>query len=266
MTQQLRFEFGQNWRRFLQVLDEDRIVAAERSLCEMLGLATMDGMKFLDIGCGSGLFSLAARRLGATVHSFDYDENSVLCARELKQRYYPDDSTWVVEQGSILDQEYVARLGSFDIVYAWGVLHHTGAMWDAMDAACRLAGDNGLLFIAIYNDQGPASRRWAAVKRTYIRSPRPIRAGIILGVGAYFGARATLGGLAELRAPLAHLSPSPRGMSRWHDLIDWVGGYPFEVGKPEAVFDFVRRRGFCLERLKTWGGRIGCNEYVFRRL
>ncbi|HEX6559356.1 MAG TPA: class I SAM-dependent methyltransferase [Longimicrobiales bacterium] len=257
---QLRFEFGQNWQRFLQVLDDDRISAAEHSLCEMLGLQTLAGMSFLDVGCGSGLFSLAARRLGATVHSFDYDANSVLCARELKQRYYADDESWTIEQGSILDEQYLSHIGTHDIVYAWGVLHHTGAMWQAIDASCRLVRDRGLLFIAIYNDQGPASRRWAAIKRTYNRSPRPLRAGIILSVGAYFGARATL------RSPLAQLAPSPRGMSRWHDLVDWVGGYPFEVGKPEDVFHYVRQRGFCLEALKTWGGDIGCNEYVFRRL
>jgi len=57
----------------------------------------------------------------------------------------------------------------------------------------------------------------------------------------------------------------PRGMSAWHDLLDWLGGYPFEVSRPEEVFDFYRKRGFTLERLTTAGGRLGCNEFVFRR-
>jgi 2-polyprenyl-6-hydroxyphenyl methylase/3-demethylubiquinone-9 3-methyltransferase len=263
---QLRFEFGQNWRRFIQLLDDDRIVAAERSLCEMLGTDELGGQRFLDVGCGSGLFSLAARRLGASVHSFDFDENSVLCARELKQRFHPDDDGWSIERGSILDQEYLNKLGMFDVVYAWGVLHHTGAMWDALDASCRLVRNNGRLFVAIYNDQGATSRRWAAIKRAYNRSPRPLRAGIIVGVGAYFGARAAIDGLIDPRASVHKFTAAPRGMSRWHDLIDWVGGYPFEVSKPEQIFDFVRQRGFILERLKTWGGQVGCNEYVFQRL
>jgi 2-polyprenyl-6-hydroxyphenyl methylase/3-demethylubiquinone-9 3-methyltransferase len=261
---ELRFEFGQNWSRFLQLLDDDRIEAAEHSLQHMLRQERLDGKRFLDVGCGSGLFSLAARRLGARVHSFDYDENSVRCAQELRRRFFPEDDGWHIEQGSILDADFVAGLGTHDIVYAWGVLHHTGEMWRAIDLTCGMVQQNGLLFIAIYNDQGPASQRWTAIKRTYNRAPSPLQAGIAVSVGAYFGARAALSGLAALRAP-SRLPPSPRGMSRWYDLIDWVGGYPFEVSKPERIFDFVRERGFTLERLQTCGGNLGCNEFVFRR-
>ena len=59
--------------------------------------------------------------------------------------------------------------------------------------------------------------------------------------------------------------PSVRGMSRWHDVVDWIGGYPFEVASPEAVVDFCRARGFSLLRLKTCGRKMGCNEFVFER-
>jgi 2-polyprenyl-6-hydroxyphenyl methylase/3-demethylubiquinone-9 3-methyltransferase len=52
-------------------------------------------------------------------------------------------------------------------------------------------------------------------------------------------------------------------MDRKHDLIDWVGGWPFEVSTPEEVFNFYRRRGFQLEALKTCAGGLGCNEFVF---
>src|SRR5437667_10895072 len=121
-----RFEFGKNWSRFLALLDDVRIVRAEESLKQMLEVDNFEGQSFLDIGSGSGLFSLAARRLGARVHSLDYDPQSVVCTAELKQRYYPGDLEWVVEQGSALDADYLRSLGEFDIVYSWGVLHHTG--------------------------------------------------------------------------------------------------------------------------------------------
>src|SRR6476659_5078401 len=124
-----RFEFGQNWSQFLASVDDERIQQAEKSLRDMLEIDSLEGKTFLDIGSGSGLFSLAARRLGARVHSFDFDSTSFACTQELRNRYFPNDVNWRVEQGSALDADYLAPLGKFDVVYSWGVLHHTGEMW-----------------------------------------------------------------------------------------------------------------------------------------
>ncbi len=263
---ELRFQFGKNWLRFLRTVDEERIADAERSLAEMLEITDLRGRSFLDIGSGSGLFSLAARRLGAkTVHSFDYDPNSVACTQELKRRFLQDDPDWTIEQGSALDQAYLRSLGTFDTVYSWGVLHHTGDMWRALANALDLVSSGGRLFIAIYNDQGPTSGRWLAVKRLYNRSPWPVRAGLVLTVGALFAGRAFLRRVMRWQKPVAWWREKERvrGMSVWHDLVDWVGGYPFEVAKPEQVFDFCRARGFTLRRLKTVAGGLGNNQFVF---
>src|SRR5437867_2733178 len=119
--EKLRFQFGKNWERFLRVLNDERIAEAMRSLTEMLDVTDLRGRSFLDVGSGSGLFSLAAKRLGATrVHSFDYDADSVACTRELKRRFYISDADWTIEQGSVLDASYLQTLGTFNIVYAWG--------------------------------------------------------------------------------------------------------------------------------------------------
>jgi len=253
-----RFAFGANWTRFLTGLDEGRICQAEQSLLDMLKVKDLRGKRFLDIGCGSGLFSLAARRLGATVHSFDYDLQAVACTNELKRQYFPDDLHWIVEQGSVLDTAYVSGLDRFDVVYCWGVLHHTGHMMEAFANVIPSVTDQGQLFISIYNDQGLTSKYWYRVKRAYNKNLVARIFLIAIHAPVLFGLR----WLA--RAITGRLSLE-RGMSLWHDMIDWLGGYPFEVAKPEAVLRFFGGRGYGLEAQKTCGGRMGCNEFVFRR-
>jgi 2-polyprenyl-6-hydroxyphenyl methylase/3-demethylubiquinone-9 3-methyltransferase len=264
-----RFEFGENWSRFLASINPARISAAESSLKNMLETDTLSGKTFLDIGSGSGLFSLAARRLGAKVRSFDYDNSSVACGLELKKRYCPNDNEWIVEQGSVLDKQYMASLGQFDVVYSWGVLHHTGSMYEAIDNAAKLAKPGGKFFIAIYNDQGGASRRWHAIKKLYNHSGKALKFFIATAILVFFEGRSALIRMAKLQNPLPFKEwqqrRDNRGMSLWTDIVDWAGGYPFEVAKPEDIFDFCRKRGFVLLRLTTACGGSGCNEYVFRK-
>ena len=268
-TADARFEFGANWGRFLALVNDQRIAEAERSLLERLDEKSLSGRRFLDIGCGSGLFSLAARRLGAEVVSFDFDPLSVGCAEELKHRYCPDDQGWRIERGSALDDAFMRSLGRFDVVYSWGVLHHTGAMWAALELACSAVEHGGRLFIALYNDQGPKSVWWRRVKRTYNVLPLVVRLPYLVAFASALELSAIAVGLVRLQ-PRRILDrwtryQNARGMSRWHDLVDWIGGYPFEVATPEAVFDFCRARDFALERLRTCGGKMGCNEFVFLR-
>ena len=149
----LRFPFGANWRRFLETVDDQIIAEAVQSLQVGLGTDTLSQDTFLDLGSGSGLFSLAAHRLGARVVSLDLDPESVACTAELKRRAGAGESHWRVITGSVLDQELLQSLGQFDVVYSWGVLHHTGALWQGLDNAARCTAVGGRLWVAIYNDQ-----------------------------------------------------------------------------------------------------------------
>ena len=263
-----RFEFGKNWSAFLSVLDDERIAKAEESLREMLECDSLQGKTFLDIGSGSGLFSLAARRLGAKVHSFDFDSNSFDCTQELRNRYFPNDPNWLVEQGSALDADYLTSLGKFDIVYSWGVLHHTGEMWRALENAVIPTKPGGKLFIAIYNDTGSQAKRWHWIKKTYCQLPSFLKTPFAVAVILPEEAKNLLRSLVTLK-PHEYLHSwtrykNGRGMNRWHDIIDWVGGYPYQVATPDEIFEFYKKRGFSLTKIKTGGVGLGCNEFVFR--
>lgn len=263
-----RFAFGDNWRMFLEKLDDASIEASERALRSMLGVESLEGRSFLDIGSGSGLSSLAARRLGARVHSIDYDPQSVACTTELRRRYFPDDPNWKVEEGSALDAVYLARLGSFDVVYSWGVLHHTGAMWVGIEHAIARVAEKGHLFIALYNDQGWKSHFWWFVKLVYNRLPRLMRKPYAYALGYLANGVNVLKYTLRLK-PMQAVRPllehrSRRGMSIHRDIVDWIGGFPYEFVGYDVLESYFATRGFVLEK-SARADSLGCHEMVFRR-
>lgn len=262
---ELRFAFGRNWKSFVTTLDEHRVDEARRRLCESLGRDQLHGMRVLDIGSGSGLSSLVMHQLGADVVAFDYDADSVACTEELRRRYAPDATNWQIMQGSALDPAFMAGLGQFDLVYSWGVLHHTGAMWPAIDLAATRVAQQGTLLLALYNDQGRRSRIWHTIKRIYC-SNTPGR--WLVGATFYplFAMYALWQDLRQFQMPGSHARnyARKRGMSLFHDWRDWLGGYPFEVAKPEEVVHKLAADGFELQSQTLTQG-LGCNEFVFAK-
>jgi 2-polyprenyl-3-methyl-5-hydroxy-6-metoxy-1,4-benzoquinol methylase len=261
----LRFDFGRNWRSYLRQLDEPRIESATASLSTLLGCSTLAGRRFLDIGSGSGLFSLAAYRLGASVVSFDYDPEAVACAEILRRQVGADETRWRVMQGSVLDEGFLEPLGVFDVVYSWGVLHHTGAMWRALELAAQRVAPAGQLAIALYNDQGWRSRFWWHVKRLYCRgsSGRWLVSAVFYPLFALYAVGRDLAH-ARLPGTYAREYHRERGMSLFHDWRDWLGGFPFEVARPDEVLARLSAAGFVLQQQRlrrSWG----CNEFVLRR-
>jgi 2-polyprenyl-6-hydroxyphenyl methylase/3-demethylubiquinone-9 3-methyltransferase len=129
-------------------------------------------------------------------------------------------------------------------------------MWDAVANALTLVIPGGTVFIALYNDQGWISRYWTAVKRSYNRGA--IRRSTLIGLHWPY--------LVGLRATVRFLSRRPRserGMNLWHDMKDWLGGWPFEVATPTEVQTYFMGRGFRLTKSSLCGRRHGCNEFVF---
>lgn len=266
-----RFQFGKNWSNFLKTLNPKKIELAMQSLREFLKVDTLEGKSFIDIGSGSGLFSLAAYRLGADVMSFDYDSNSYACTKELRRRYFDGRGQWVVEQASVLDTTYMSALPTFDVVYSWGVLHHTGSMWQAIDNVKRLSPIGGKLFIAIYNDNGVDTDRWAEIKRRYNAIPSALRLPYALKVIAQFEYPRAISYLKDgkLREYIdiwrKYDEIALRGMNQWHDWIDWIGGHPYERATVAEIVDFCAKDGFKLVHLNDSSGGYGCHQFVFER-
>ena len=270
MSDETRYEFGTNWQSYVRhALNERRIAHAVSSLKDFLGVEDLRGLRFLDIGCGSGLFSLAGHLLGAErVESFDYDPRSVSAALGLKARFGIPDERWAVRGGSVLDPGFMSAVEPAHIVYSWGVLHHTGRMWDAIDAAAAKVIPGGRFAISIYNrvDRFPdSSRMWWHIKRFYTSSPGAVRR---LMEGAYL-ANFALNRLVTLRNPLKPIldgeGAGRRGMDFMHDVRDWLGGFPYEYATSGEVFGHVHRTaGYELVKLVNWEGNA-CNELLFRR-
>lgn len=263
-----RFGFGDNWKDFLRLLDDDRITEAERSLATMLGTDDLAGKRMIDIGSGSGLFSLAARRLGAEVRSIDFDPSSVWCTNTLRDRFFPDDARWQVAEGSALDGDYLRTLGTYDIVYSWGVLHHTGEMWTGIQNAARMVRPGGLFYLAIYNDQGWKSHLWWLIKKFYNVLPGPLATAFAWSIGLAANALNILKYTLKLK-PMVAIRPlidyrKNRGMNFSHDLIDWIGGFPFEFATYEALVHHLEAEGF--EHVRgIRATSLGCHEIVFRK-
>jgi SAM-dependent methyltransferase len=269
------FEFGQNWQAFLdRAFSEERLQAAIESIVSFSGLETLEGLSFLDIGCGSGLFSLAAHRLGADrIVSLDVDPKSVWCADMLK-KMAGSPHNWQVYEGSVLDDGFMENLGRFDFVYSWGVLHHTGEMWRAIVNGSRAVAEGGLFYLAIYNRTdalgifpdcrfGP-SKAWVPIKKIYASLAVPLQNLIDYAIMAFIFTLYLLTFKNPFKRITTH-KDNFRGMSWRHDIKDWVGGYPYEYSGADEVFVFLRDRGFKLENLKCYQG-VGNNEYLFQKI
>ena len=264
-----RFEFGKNWKGFINKLTDERIQHAEISLKDMLKVDNLKGKTFLDIGSGSGLSSLVAKKCGAKVTSFDFDDSSVWCTNKLKSLYFPDSSDWEIIQGSVLDTEFLKSLGSFDIVYSWGVLHHTGEMATAIDNASKLVNKDGLLFLAIYNDQGLKSHFWWMIKYLYNHLPGLLQKPFAYSLGFTIKFLMLIKYTLKLK-PMIILSrifnyQTSRGMSLLNDIVDWYGGFPYEFLKYEHLVRYVEGKGFKLVNGRK-ASSLGCHQVVFKSL
>lgn len=261
----MRFGFGKNWERFIRKhFSADRVERSRKSLLAFLDMPDLKGKSFLDIGCGSGLHSLAALRSGAaSVVSFDFDLNSVNATRKVRQ-FAGNPSHWSVLQGSVLDPVFLRTMNRADIVYSWGVLHHTGAMWEAIANASGLMKDNGLFYIALYQDRPYFDRPisfWIEIKQRYNREGWMAKRRLEFWYFWEFYLQRKWKNLpAFVRQARDY---KLRGMEMYTDAVDWLGGWPFEVATVDEVERFASEKlGLTARKVLTEQANA---EFLFSR-
>jgi SAM-dependent methyltransferase len=260
-SEAVSFSFGQNWKKYVSGLNESNVQDAISNFCDFTQLSDLNGETFIDLGCGSGLTSLVAYRLGAkTILSLDVDPYSVECTKELRDRLAPDAQNWKVAQGSVLHADFLRNLGQCSYVYCWGVVHHTGAMWRALENVAQCVGPSGRLHTAIYNEHRN-SAKWLQIKRLCNKYPTTVFPLLKVALAMYVCGHLVYEG----QSPVKYLREysKKRGMKFWRDIEDWLGGLPYEYCKPDEAIEFLSQRGFALVRVKTTTF-IGCNEFLFQ--
>lgn len=253
----MAFTFGENWLAYSRTLDAARLESATASVAGLLGVADLTARTVVDVGAGSGLFSLAALRLNAArVLAIDRDPNCLEAVRQNAARFLtPGQRARLDVQPADVLREGSLPAGQFDVVYAWGSLHHTGALWTAIRHVAPLCAPGGQFALAIYNKTW-FSRQWLTIKQTYHAVPAPVRVTMVAGLSMPRYVARLLRGRHPFRVE--------RGMSVWYDSIDWLGGLPYEAATVDEVTAALDGMGYVAERVRPTR-RHGCNEFVFRR-
>lgn len=260
-----RFEFGKNWSDFIQKhFSSEKVEISKNHILKFMDRQDLNGLSILDIGCGSGLHSIAMLESGATsVHGFDYDPNSVAASRYVQEQV-GKPANWTAEQGSVLDDAFVESLPQYDFVYSWGVLHHTGEVWHAIRNAAGRVKPGGLFYIALYSADvqvNPTAEFWLAVKRRYVAGGWMTRRLMDLWYIVRFELDYSPRKLPAFFERAREYKKS-RGMNIYTDIRDWLGGWPMEFVYDKEAVDFVEKLGFKMTKIVTGEANT---EFLFVR-
>lgn len=258
----ITFSFGKNWEAFVeQHYSEKRLATAREHLLGFLRMESLAGKSFLDIGCGSGIHSLAAFGAGASrITGFDLDPASVSTTRKLREMK-GSPAHWSVQQGSILDEKFLAGIEPADVVYSWGVLHHTGQMWKAIENASRFLNPGSLFYIALYQTT-PRTPYWIELKKKY-NAASAFRKSVM--DYQYVLRHVIIPELIRFRNPLKQIVgyEENRGMDFMTDIRDWLGGYPYEdCSIPEMLRFGVDKLGLRMTNISIAPTLV---EYLFEK-
>jgi 2-polyprenyl-6-hydroxyphenyl methylase/3-demethylubiquinone-9 3-methyltransferase len=235
------FSFGFNWESYVDmIMNEDIIERHKKDLDSIYKSFNLDirGLDVIDIGSGSGLSSVCFERLGAkSITSLDIDKHSYNATLLTKNKFGNGSSKWDVINKSVLD----GIENKYDLVYSWGVLHHTGNMFQAINIASNAVRDGGYFHVALYID-GPTYLTHLKTKQKFASLDRDEKIDYLLNY---------LGGSGN-----DWFIPDNRGMMKFHDALDWLGGLPYEVCNPNDLFNMLNKFEVSYFRNSSEGGNF----------
>jgi len=256
------FDFGENWVAYSrEALTKEKVESARIDFKQLYSGISFEGKRFLDIGFGQGLALLFAKEMGAIVTGCDINHKCKESLEITKQVVgYKGEITTII--GSILSKETMNALrgdcnNKFDIVHSWGVLHHTGSMYKSLKDVTTLVENDGYIVLAIYNRHW-SSPLWRFIKFVYCYMPQMVQKLLIAGLTPIIVASKFI---VTGKNPLK----CKRGMSFFHDVTDWIGGYPYEYASSEEICSIMRSKGFTCVRTVLAEVPTGCNQFVFKR-
>ncbi|HEX2957324.1 MAG TPA: class I SAM-dependent methyltransferase [Chitinispirillaceae bacterium] len=258
-----QFDFGKNWASFSRsALSTIRIETARNDFNNLFSGIPLKGKTFLDIGFGQGLSLLFANEAGAVTVGNDINPSCYDAINESARFFNLSSITFPLILGSILEnttieniQRALERKMLFDIVHSWGVLHHTGGMYDALSKAMNLVARGGYFVIAIYNYHY-TSLLWRFIKLIYCKSHPCLKK---LMITVFYPL------IAAAKFAVTGKNPfkKDRGMNFYYDVIDWIGGYPYEYASKQKIINYCEEYGFTCIRCVDADVPTGCNQFVF---
>ncbi len=254
------FAFGKNWQAYVQhALTPQKVAQAKTAFLKLFEGIEFRGKSFLDIGFGQGIALFAAQERGAHVMGIDVDEENLRSLTKTAQMFHSQQMP-VVRIASILDDAFVEtqlQQGQFDIVHSWGALHHTGNMLQAIHHAASLVKCGGYLVLAIYNKHW-SSPIWGRIKWLYNHSPEFVQQLLVMLFYPIIY-------LAKFVVTGKNPKAKERGMDFFYDVVDWIGGYPYEYASIAAIQEIMERKGFVCVRIIPALVPTGCNQFVFQK-
>jgi 2-polyprenyl-6-hydroxyphenyl methylase/3-demethylubiquinone-9 3-methyltransferase len=261
------YSFGKNWLEYSQSINSIHVDHVTSDLSRLLNLKDLTQKSVLDIGCGSGVHDVGFYQLGCrNLTAIDYDQDCITATNQTLEKFCPG-SGYKILQGDILSSK-TQSLGKFDIVYSWGVLHHTGNLLEAICKASTLVAREGHLAIALYRKTLMCGF-WKAEKRLYSRLPRIFQRFLELIYISFFSIALLFTQKTSITNYIESYS-SKRGMNFFADVKDWLGGYPYESISPHELRKLMSSLGFRQVYSLEGNSRIGifgsgCDEFLFQK-